>query len=170
MKRLEVINAKLYPLGDEDIEAIVKIETHPAVRRWLPGYVSEDFDRELEEYRKFFHDLQSNDRVEVLVAKVGRRVVGFLALWRMDEYDEYTRSIGVSVHPEYWGRGIATALIKESIKVAGKMGIKKVVIETLAENGAMRHIAEKLGFKLESTRRISVCGSSYDEYVYSLQL
>ncbi|MEM2320583.1 MAG: GNAT family N-acetyltransferase [Candidatus Bathyarchaeia archaeon] len=167
MKELKVINAKLHLLGDEDIEAIVKIEIHPAVRRWLPGYVSDDFNRELREYRKFFHDLQNNERTEVLVAKIDGRVVGFLALWRMDEY---TRSIGVSVHPEYWGRGIATALIKESIEIARKMGVKKVVIETLAENGAMRHVAEKLGFKLESIRKIFVSGSSYNEYVYSLQL
>lgn len=170
MGRLEIVNAKISPLGDEDIETIVKIEMHPAVRRWLPGYISEDFERELKEYRKFFHELQDNERVEVLIAKVDGHVVGFLALWLIDENDKYTRSIGVSVHPEYWGRGVATTLIEESIEIAKKMGVKRIVIETLADNKAMRHVAEKLGFKLESIKKTIVNGSSYDECIYSLQL
>lgn len=167
---LEIINVKLNPLSDEEIRAIVEIEMHPAVRRWLIDYASDDFDMELKEYREFFHNLGGNDRVEVLAAKLNGRIVGFLALWRIDEHDSYTRSIGVSVHPECWGRGIATALIKESIKIARELGVKKLVIETLAENSAMRRVAEKLGFKLEAVRKLFKGGLSYDEYVYSLQL
>ncbi|MEM2703554.1 MAG: GNAT family N-acetyltransferase, partial [Candidatus Bathyarchaeia archaeon] len=103
--KLEIINAKLNPLKEEDIRAIVEIERHPAVRKWLVEYADEEFERELEEYRRFFSELKSNDRVEVLVAKISERVTGFLALWRMDDSAERTTSIGISVHPDYWGRG-----------------------------------------------------------------
>ena len=88
------------------------------VRKWLTEYSDENFEKEFEEYRKFFSSLQSNDRVEVLIAKMNGQVVGFLALWRMDDSDERTTSIGISVHPDSWGRGIATSLIKESIRLA----------------------------------------------------
>jgi RimJ/RimL family protein N-acetyltransferase len=82
------------------------------------------------------------------------------------------RSIGISVHPDCWGRGIASALIKESIKLAREMGVKKLVIETLEENNAMKHVAEKLGFKLETVRKGKIFkdGSYHDEDVYTLQL
>ena len=168
----EIINVKLNPLRDEDIKAIVEIEMHPAVRKWLIDYTSESFERELEEYKKFFDEIKGDDRVEVLVAKVDGCVAGFLALWRMNEYTEHVRSIGISVHPDCWGRGIASALIKESIKLAREMGVKKLVIETLEENNAMKHVAEKLGFKLETVRKGKIFkdGSYHDEDVYTLQL
>lgn len=170
--KLEIINVKLSPLRDDDVKAIVDIELHPAVRRWLVDYVYEDYDKELEDYKRFFQEVQSSDKVEVLIAKVDGRVIGFLALWRMDEYEEHVRSIGISVHPEYWGRGVATRLVKEAIELARKIGTERVMIETLEENIAMRRVAEKLNFKLEGVRENKVFkdGSCHNEYVYSLRL
>lgn len=170
--KLEIFNVKLNPLKDEDVRTIVCIECHPMVRRWLVDYTNEEFEKELDEYRRFFSELQSNDRVEVLVAKLDDRIVGFLALWRMDEDVEGTTSIGISVHPDYWNRGIATSLIREAIKLAEEKGVKKLIIETLEENSAMKHIAEKLGFKLETVRKGKIFKDDayHDEDVYSLQL
>jgi len=100
---LEIINAKLNPLRDDEVRAIVEIEMHPAVRRWLVEYAFEDFDKELEDYKRFFREIRSNDKVEVLVAKLEDRIVGFLALRVVEGCDEQVSSIGVSVHPDYWG-------------------------------------------------------------------
>jgi RimJ/RimL family protein N-acetyltransferase len=169
---LEIINAKLTPLSDDEIRTIVEIEMHPAVREWLVDYVFEDFDKELEGYKRFFREVRGNDKVEVLVAKLGDRVVGFLVLWVVEEQGEHVRSIGVSVHPDYWGKGIATKLVKESIELARALNVKKLVIETVKENAAMRRVAEKLGFELECVRenKLFKNGSRHDEYVYSLRL
>ncbi|MEM2273315.1 MAG: GNAT family protein [Candidatus Bathyarchaeia archaeon] len=169
---LEIVNVKLSPLSDEDIRAIVEIERHPAVRRWLTDYGDEDFEEELEGYRRFFRNLGRNDKVEVLVARIGGRIIGFLALWRMENYEEHVRSIGISVHPDYWGRGIATTLVKEAIKLSKRIGVKKVIIETLEENYAMRRVAEKTGFKIEDIKRNNILKDRkyHDEMVYSLKL
>jgi len=169
--KLEIINAKLNPLKDEDVRAIVDIERHPAVRKWLVEYADEEYEKELEEYRRFFSELKGNDRVEVLVARIEDRIVGFLALWRMDDAEQ-TTSIGISVHPDYWGRGIATNLIREAVKLAREKGVKKLIIETLEENSAMKHVAEKLGFKLETVRKGKIFkdGTYHDEDVYLLRL
>lgn len=85
---------------------------------------------------------------------------------------EHVASVGISVHPDYWGKGIAARLIKSAIELAKEKGFKRLEIETLAENAAMRHVAEKLGFKLESLRknRIKKDGSYRDEAAYFLLL
>lgn len=170
--KLEIINAKSSPLKDDEVRAIVEIEQHPEVRKWLVDYGDEDFEKELNEYRRFFSDLQTNNKVEVLIAKLEGRVVGFLALWCIDRDPERMASIGISVHPDYWGRGIATRLIKESIELADKKGIKKLIIETLEENSVMKHVAEKLGFKLETVRKTKIFkdGKYHNEDIYLLQL
>jgi len=135
-------------------------------------YVFEDFNKELEDYKRFFREIRGNDKVEVLTAKLGGRVVGFLALWVMEEQGERARGMGVSVHPDHWGRGIATKLVKESVELARALGVRKLVIETVEENAAMRRMAEKLGFELECVREGKPFknGSRHNEYVYSLRL
>ncbi|MCX8170419.1 MAG: GNAT family N-acetyltransferase [Candidatus Bathyarchaeota archaeon] len=169
--KLEIIDVKVNPLRDEEIKDIVNIERHPLVKKWLVEYADESFEKELEEYTRFFNSLRDNNRVDVLVAKIDGNIAGFLALWRMDD-NEHVASIGVSTHPDYWGKGVATNLIKESIKLAKKKGIGKLIIETLEENSVMRHVAEKLGFKLEEIRKKKIFkdGDYHDEVVYSLKL
>ncbi|MBS7654080.1 GNAT family N-acetyltransferase [Candidatus Bathyarchaeota archaeon] len=168
--RFEIINAKKTPLRDEDVKSIVEIERHPMVKKWLIDYADEDFEKELEEYRKFFMDLQNNGLVDVLIAKHEGRAIGFLALWRINEEAGEAASIGISVHPDYWGKGVATNLIKESIRLAKGKDIGKLIIETLEENSAMKHVAEKIGFKLEGVRRILKDGTYHNEDVYVLNL
>ncbi|MEM1506940.1 MAG: GNAT family protein [Candidatus Bathyarchaeia archaeon] len=169
--KLEIINAKISPLRDEEIKEIVNIERHPLVKKWLVEYADEELEKEIEEYKRFFSDLQGNNRVDVLVAKINGCVAGFLALWRMDD-DGQIASIGISVHPDYWGKGIATNLVRESIRLAKERGIRRLIIETLEENSAMRHVAEKLGFKLEEVRKRKIFkdGDYHNEVVYSLHL
>lgn len=170
--KLEIINAKLSPLSDEDIRDIVEIECHPLVRKWLVEYTIKEFEEELREYKDFFSKLRDNDRVEILVAKMHNRVVGFLALWCIDDCDERAMSIGVSVHPDYWGKSIASTLVRESIKLAKNRGVKRLIIETLEENGAMRRVAEKLGFKLETVRKGKIFkdGVYHNEVTYTLKI
>lgn len=170
--KLEIFDAKQIPLNDDDIRSIVEIESHPKVQKWLTEYVDAAVEKEFKAYKRFFRNLPKNPRAQVLVAKSAGRVVGFLALWQLGRYMEHVASIGVSVHPDYWGKEIATRLIKSAIGLAKEQGFKRLEIETLAENAAMRHVAEKLGFKLESLRknRIQKDGSYRDEASYFLLL
>jgi len=170
--RLEIFNAKQTPLKDEDVRSIVEIECHPKVREWLIEYVDGNVEEELQAYKRFFRNLPKNTRAEILVVKCDGRVVGFLGLWRLGRYMEHVASLGVSVHPDYWGNGIATRLIKSAIELAKEKGFKRLEIETLSENTAMRHVAEKLGFKIESIRknRIQKDGAYHDEASYFLLL
>ncbi len=170
--KLEIFNAKRILLKDGDIRSIVKIEFHPEVQEWLIEYVDESIEKEFQAYKNFFKKLPENGRAEILVAKCDGQIVGFLGLWRLGRYMEHVATVGVSVHPNYWGKGIATELIKSAVELAKKNGFKRLEIETLSENMAMRQVAEKLGFKLESLRknRIQKDGSYHDEASYFLLL
>ena len=111
-------------------------------------------------------------KADILVAKINEQVVGFLGLWRLGVNMEHVASIGVSVHPDYQRKGIATSLIKSAIELAREKEIRRLEVETLLENTPMRSIAEKLGFKLESLRKSRVRkGELYhDEVAYFLLL
>jgi RimJ/RimL family protein N-acetyltransferase len=169
---LEILDAKKIFLAEEDIRSIVEIERHPKVQEWLYIYINPDLQKELRDYQEFFRRLPENEKAEILIAKCNRLTVGFLALWKLEAFMEHVASIGVSVHPDYWGRRIATQLMKSSIELARGKGIKRLEVETLAKNATMRHLAERLEFKLESLRkeRIKKDGLYHDEVSYFMLL
>jgi RimJ/RimL family protein N-acetyltransferase len=170
--RLVIFNARQTPPTEDEIRTIVEIEYRPEVQKWLTEYTDPDPQKELQSYQKFFRKLPKNRRVEVLIAKSDGRLVGFLALWRLGRYMEHIASLGLSVHPDYWGAGIASKLIESAIETAKEKGFKRIEIETLAENTAMRRVAEKKGFELECVRkkRIRKDGAYHDESAYALSL
>jgi RimJ/RimL family protein N-acetyltransferase len=169
---LEIINAKEIHVSDDEVRQIVQIESHPAVRRWLTILVDDESDVEFKGYRRFFYGLRENGDAEVLIARLDGQVVGFLVLWRLEEYMGHVASVGISVHPDSWGRGVATRLISAAVELAEEKGFKRLEIETLAENVGMRRAAEKLGFKYEGLRakRIWKDGAYHDEVLYCLLL
>ena len=58
-------------------------------------------------------------------------------------------TIGISVLKEYWGRGIATALLEKLISWAKEKGIKKINLDVFENNERAIKLYEKFGFKLE---------------------
>lgn len=169
---LEILDVKQVHLTEEDIASIVEIECHPKVQEWLYDYVNLGVKKELRNYQGFFRKLPKNRKADILVAKCDGRVVGFLGLWRLGAYMEHVATIGVSVYPYYWGRGVATQLIKSAIELARRKEIRRLEAETFSENAPMRSVVEKVGFKLESIRkkRIKKGGLYRDEAAYFLLL
>jgi len=58
-------------------------------------------------------------------------------------------TIGISVLKEYWGRGIATALLEKLISWSKEKGIKKINLDVFENNERAIKLYEKFGFKLE---------------------
>ncbi len=170
--KLEIVNAKEAPVSEEDVEAIVAIECDPKVQKWVYEYAYTDLQQERDEYHAFFCTLPESREVEVLIAKHGSRVVGFLALWSRGAFMEHVATIGVSVHPAYWGKGVATELVHAAIELAKDKGLRRLEAETLAGNTAMRRVVERAGFVLECVRKNRVLkdGVYHDEAAYVLSL
>lgn len=164
----EIINAKDTLLTVDEIKDIVEIESHPKVKEWLTIYVNPNSKRAIRAYRKFFKKLPRREKVDILLARRKGKVIGFLALWQLGRYMKHVATIGISVHPDYWGKKVAMRLIKSTITLARKKGYRRLEIETLSNNKAMRRLAEKSGFKLERIRkdRIQKDGLYFNEASY----
>ncbi len=172
MLNLEILDAKKQPLKDQEILKIVEIEHHPEVEKWLYEYEKQDFKEEFDGYIDFFKYLPRNNKVDAIIAKLDENIIGFLCIWRRGVHMEHVASIGISVHPDYWGKGVATQLIKFGIELSKTKGLKRLEIETLSNNVGMRRVAERVGFKLESVRekRVQKNGSYFDEVLYFMLL
>ena len=114
---------------------------------------------ELELYISCFGFLEGDN---CLVAEEDGRIVG--AVWTriMDDYghvDNYTPSFAISLYPEYRGRGIGTALMKEMLSLLKKQGYKKASLAVQKSNYALK-LYQKTGFEIASENEeeyIMVC-------------
>jgi ribosomal-protein-alanine N-acetyltransferase len=56
--------------------------------------------------------------------------------------------VGYALMPEFWGRGLATELARESIRVAfGELGLDSLVCFTLPTNTASQRVMQRAGFR-----------------------
>ena len=89
----------------------------------------------------------------VLVAEEEGRPVGYIVVGldrRMEELFGFPwgRIISLAVHPDFWGRGIGSALVAEGLKWMRERGVKYAEVSTDQNNiGAIRAY-ERNGFRV----------------------
>jgi ribosomal-protein-alanine N-acetyltransferase len=91
----------------------------------------------------FFNEIK-NSRSIAKVARLEGRIAGYLCSSRIiDEGHILT----FAVHPEFRKRGIASALIGDTLDQLRREGCRFAFLEVRASNGGARKIYEKFGFR-----------------------
>jgi ribosomal protein S18 acetylase RimI-like enzyme len=65
---------------------------------------------------------------------------------------------GFGIVPAYRGRGLGHALLRETIEVAARAGLRQIELEVLVDNVAARHVYERGGFRREERDAIGLSG------------
>jgi GNAT superfamily N-acetyltransferase len=107
-----------------------------------------------------------------LICETDQEIVGMAFLFPsgnptdiFDAESSYLRMVGV--HPDFWGRGIGSALMQQCVDEARRQGEKILALHTAEFMDSARHIYEKMGFRpvKELDRRL---GKRY--WLYQLAL
>lgn len=114
----------------EDLDDIMRIEE-------LCFKPSERFSRDT------YKSLLLKKEVAFLVAEVDDRIVGFVAAEAIG-LKGYVYTI--NVHPEYWGRGIGKALMREIEVIMRNAGARIMELEVRADNKRAIRMYEDLGY------------------------
>lgn len=121
-------------LRAEDVETLSVIEARSFSMPWTAA----DFVRLIED---------RNSRY--LVAEVDGRVVGCCGVTNVSGDGEIDN---VVVDEAYRNRGIATALLRETLRMGYAMGVEAFTLEVRVSNALALHIYEKAGFVSEGIR------------------
>ena len=100
----------------------------------------------------------------------GERLVGEAVLWGIDLHNRAAH-IGISLFPAVRGRGIGTDVVRVLCEYGFAVrGLRRLQIETLADNAAMLGAAAAAGFTVEGTRRQAAWayGEFADEVILGL--
>jgi GNAT superfamily N-acetyltransferase len=87
-----------------------------------------------------------------LICEANQEIVGMAFLFAsgnpteiFDAGSSYLRMVGV--HPDFWGRGIGSALMQQCVDEATRQGEKTLALHTAEFMDSARHIYEKMGFR-----------------------
>jgi RimJ/RimL family protein N-acetyltransferase len=100
----------------------------------------------------------------------GERLVGAAVLWGIDTHNR-SAHLGVSLFPGERGRGFGVDVVRVLCEYGFAVrGLRRLQIETLADNAAMLAAARKAGFTVEGTLRSAAWtyGEFADEVILGL--
>ena len=137
------------PIHPKDVQAQYEMATHPAIARDTLNLPS----MELAETQAWLGK-QTPGRSR-LVAEVDGKSVGFISLQHYQRPRmTHAGSLGMFVHPEYWGRGIGSKLLEAALDTADNwLNLKRLELEVFTDNETAVHLYQKFGFKTEGVRR-----------------
>ncbi|HSM58175.1 MAG TPA: GNAT family N-acetyltransferase [Candidatus Sulfomarinibacteraceae bacterium] len=143
------------PFHPDDIEDVYQILRHPLVGRTTLQMPSQEFARVEERIKPARPDLFR------FVADYDGRVVGNLALHRaQNPRRAHAASLGMAVHPQFWGRGVGSALMAAAVDLADNwFNLRRVELDVNVDNPPGVHLYEKFGFEIEGTRRFHTYGA-----------
>ena len=134
---------------------------------------TERVDRTPRFYRRRFRRPWSESGAH-LVAAEGARIVGGLSIHRLDDHPatRHVATFGMFVVASHRGRGIGSALLKEALAWAERVGVQRVELTVYPHNDAAIALYRKFGF-VEEGRLVRHARKSYgyeDEILMSLWL
>jgi RimJ/RimL family protein N-acetyltransferase len=105
-----------------------------------------------EQERDFFMHIDFKDHVALVARAVeaGRDVLVGGCRYIVTEPGQ--AEMAFMVVDAWQGRGVGTVLMRHLVKIAREAGLKELTAEVLSENGAMRNVFGKFGFKPAARR------------------
>jgi L-phenylalanine/L-methionine N-acetyltransferase len=91
-----------------------------------------------------------------LVAVVSDRVIGILGLHTFPNKPRrrHAGTVGMSVHDEWQGKGIGTALIRAAVDLSDNwLNLRRLELEVYTDNESAIRLYERFGFEREGTLR-----------------
>ncbi|WP_456327836.1 ribosomal protein S18-alanine N-acetyltransferase [Archaeoglobus sp.] len=83
---------------------------------------------------------------DLLVADIGGKVVGYIAVMDMDR--ETSKIVSLAVKKEFRRKGIGTKLLSTAIERCRERGKKRVMLEVRVSNYPAQNLYKKIGFKI----------------------
>ena len=116
---------------------------------FLLGYPNE-IKMSYEDEKEHIKKVKSSETSNYFVVMKNSKIIGCIGFnGNTASKTKHYGTIGISVLKEYWGRGIATALLEKLISWAKEKGIKKINLDVFENNERAIKLYEKFGFKLE---------------------
>lgn len=155
---------------EDDASALIELRRklfgETSFMLWEPA----EFTSTAEDERKRIARLHGRTNSLVLLAEVDSQPVGLLtAVGGELNRLRHSATLALGVAKAHWGRGIATAMVREAVAWSAMAGLARLELTVHTTNLAAVSVYLRCGFEVEGRRRksLSVDGAFVDEYLMS---
>jgi len=155
---------------EADAPALVELRRRLFSETSFMLWEAAEFTDTVDDERERIARLQGRSNSTVLLAEVTSEPVGLLtAVGGEVNRLRHSTTIALGVAKSHWGRGIATALLREAASWAATAGVTRLELMVHTTNLAAIAVYLRCGFEVEGRRRKSllVDGAYVDEYLMS---
>jgi len=124
------------------------------------------------EGRDYIKERLEQEKHKWIIAEKDGEPAGSVTVSLGDGRTRHTAWLGIWVRRKHWRQGIGTALMKEAVRVAKELGIRRFMLGTFEGNERAIRLYKKFGFKTEAANKESVYldGDWKDGYAMGLDL
>jgi [ribosomal protein S5]-alanine N-acetyltransferase len=148
---IETERLRLRPLRPDDFEALHAIYSDPRVSAWIGEHAPEDTRAELEFYVR--HQAEHGWAFWAVEERATGRFLGDCGLQPLERRPGGEVELGYDLHPDAWGRGIATEAARATLDHArDALGLRRVIAVVKPDHLASRRVLERSGLVLVGER------------------
>jgi putative acetyltransferase len=136
----------MYRLADgSDVDFIYHLYMHPVINPWLLYEMMEEA-----EFLPIFDELVAKKSLFVYYEGTDR--IGMFKLVPQKYRNSHIIYLGgIGIHPDYWGKGYGSMMLKEVIDLVKSMGYSRIELTVASVNAQAIRTYEKAGFSNEGT-------------------
>jgi ribosomal-protein-alanine N-acetyltransferase len=143
---METINLLLCQLEESHLEPLYRIQSDKESMQYT--FSTDSIEQSTERFLKYAALSNSVGFAPwTIIHKSEQRIIGWGGL-NIDPFDPgWGPEVAYFLHPDYWGRGYATELVKASVEYGtGNIGLDMIGAFTHQENKGSIRVLEKVGF------------------------
>ena len=148
---LETERLELRRFTADDVDALVELDSDPAVMRYINGgrpTPRAEIETDILPWWLAYYERTAGYGFWAAVERASGAFIGWFHLRPADDDRPDEPELGYRLHASAWGRGYATegsrALIDRAFR---ELGAERVTAETMAVNTASRRVMEKAGLR-----------------------
>jgi RimJ/RimL family protein N-acetyltransferase len=151
MQHILTPRLRLRPLREDDLEGLRDIYTDPRVGEWIGPHSDADV---LDTLRfQIAHQAEHGWSLWAVEERETGRLLGDCGLQPL-ECKGPEVELGYDLHPDTWGRGIATEAARASVEAAFRdFGLDRLIAVVKPHHAASRRVLEKAGLTLAGERQ-----------------
>ena len=124
----------LHKMTNEDVDDILHISKLSFPVSWSRDSIESELSNRLAHYS---------------IAKFKDKIIGFGGMWTIVDESQITN---IAVHPHYRGKGVASLILNELIKVCENKKVTGLTLEVRKSNNIAQNLYKKFGFIHEGVR------------------
>jgi RimJ/RimL family protein N-acetyltransferase len=149
---IETERLRLRPLRSDDFDALHEIYSHPLVAAWIGEHSAAQTRAELEFYVR--HQAEHGWAFWALEERASGRFLGDCGVQPLERREGGEPELGYDLHPDAWGRGLATEAAAATLDYARRvLAFQRVIAVVKPDHRASRRVLERIGMTLVGERQ-----------------